>query len=350
MASQLCKSLLLCVILTALSGCSSLSFYLDAVNGHAAILNQTRPVGEVIADPKTSTKARTALLDIQRARQFAVEALQLPANDSYRDYADIGREYAVWNVIATPELSVVPRQWCFLFAGCLNYRGYFSEQQADDYAADLDQQGYDTYVAGARAYSTLGWFDDPLLNTMLLHNEARRIGIVFHELAHQKLYLADDPAFNESFAVFIEQEGVRRWFAARERTQAYARYRQTVDRRRQFHALLLKTRQRLKQLYASDQGEAVKRTTKQQYFAQLKQAYQTLKREWGGYSGYDKWMQQPLNNAHLALIATYREQVAGFEQLLDSLDGDLRAFYQAVEELASLSPEQRKKALLTDPE
>ncbi|MDY6979618.1 MAG: aminopeptidase [Pseudomonadota bacterium] len=348
MTFHLCKSLLLCVVLTALSGCSSLSYYLDAVNGHAEILNQTRPVSEVIADPDTNAEVRAALQDIQRARQFAVDALQLPANDSYRYYADIGREYAVWNVIATPELSVEPRQWCFLFAGCLNYRGYFSEQQANDYA--LQQEGYDTYVAGARAYSTLGWFDDPLLNTMLLRNEARRIGIVFHELAHQKLYLADDPAFNESFAVFIEQEGVRRWFATRERTQAYARYHQTVDRRRQFHALLLNTRQRLKQLYSSDQSEAVKRATKQQYFAQLKQAYQTLKRQWGSYAGYDKWMQQPLNNAHLALIATYREQVVGFEQLLDSLDGDLRAFYQAVEELARLSPEQRKKALLNDPE
>ncbi|MDZ7803339.1 aminopeptidase [Thiohalophilus sp.] len=348
MMFHICKTLLLCVILTTLSGCSSFSYYLGAVNGHAGILNQQRPVSEVIADPTTRAELRSALLDIQRARQFAVEALQLPDNDSYRYYADIEREYAVWNVIATPELSVEPRRWCFLFAGCLNYRGYFSERQANDYAAGLEQAGYDTYVAGARAYSTLGWFDDPLLNTMLLRDEARRIGIVFHELAHQKLYLADDPAFNESFAVFIEQEGVKRWFVAQERPQAYARYRQTLERRRQFHALLLATRQRLKPLYASDLNDADKRAKKQQYFAQLKRDYQTLKQQWGGYEAYDNWMQQPLNNAHLALVATYREQVAGFAQLLDSLDGDLTAFYTAVERLARLSPEQRKRALIND--
>ncbi|MDR9435312.1 MAG: aminopeptidase [Thiohalophilus sp.] len=350
MTFHLYKFLSLCVILTTLSGCSSLSYYLDAVNGHAGILNHQRPVSEVIADPATSTERRAALLDIQRARQFAVEALQLPDNDSYRYYADIDREYAVWNVIATPELSVEPRQWCFLFAGCLNYRGYFSEQQANEYAGGLEQEGYDTYVAGARAYSTLGWFDDPLLNTMLLRDEARRIGIVFHELAHQKLYLADDPAFNESFAVFIEQEGVRRWFATRDRKQAYARYRRTLERRSQFHALLLATRQQLKKLYASDHPDTVKRRQKQHHFAQLKREYQRLKQQWGSYDAYDSWMQQPLNNAHLALIATYREQVAGFERLLDSLDGDLTAFYQAVEQIARLSPEQRKAALLTHAE
>lgn len=350
MTFQLLKSLLLCVILTTLSGCSSFSYYLGAVNGHAEILNQQRPISEIITDPATDAELRAALLDIQSARQFAVEALQLPDNDSYRYYAEIDREYAVWNVIATPELSIEPRQWCFVFAGCLNYRGYFSEQQANDYAARLAQAGYDTYVAGARAYSTLGWFDDPLLNTMLLRNETRRIGIVFHELAHQKLYLADDPAFNESFAVFIEQEGVRRWLATRGRKQAYARYRLTLERRSQFHALLLATRQRLKQLYASDHPDAVKRARKQQHFAQLKRDYQNLKQQWAGYDAYDNWIQQPLNNAHLALIATYREQVAGFEQLLDSLDGDLTAFYAAVERLAELSPEQRKAALLTDVE
>ncbi|MFO8025790.1 aminopeptidase [Thiohalophilus sp.] len=350
MTFHLYKSLLLCVFLTTLSGCSTVSYYLQAVNGHAAILNQARPVSEVISNPDTGTELRAALLDIQNARQFAVEALQLPDNDSYRYYADIDREYAVWNIIATPPLSIEPHQWCFLFAGCLNYRGYFSEQQANEYAAGLEKEGYDTYVAGARAYSTLGWFEDPLLNTMLLRNEARRVGIVFHELAHQKFYFADDPSFNESFAVFIEQEGVKRWFAARGRNQAYTHYRQTLERRRQFHNLLLTTRQRLKRLYASDLNDMLKQARKRHHFAQLKQDYQILKQQWAGYGGYDNWMQQRLNNAHLALIATYREQVAGFEQLLDSLDGDLTDFYKAIEKLAGLTPEQRKKILLNNVE
>ena len=291
---------------------------------------------------------REALVQLQQARRFAVDVLLLPDNDSYRYYADIDREYAVWNVIATPELSMEPRQWCFLFAGCLNYRGYFTEHKARAYAQQLQQQGDDTHVAGARAYSTLGWFDDPLLNTMLLEDEASRLGVLFHELAHQKIYIDDDPAFNEGFAVFVQQEGVRRWFEAQGRHEAADRYRQTVERRARFHGLLLETREKLAQLYASDEPTAVKREQKQQHFADLKQAYQQLKQQWNGYDGYDDWMEQPLNNAHLALIATYREQVGRFEKLLDDHNGNLAAFYTAVERFAKLSPEQRKTALINN--
>ncbi|MFP3873888.1 MAG: aminopeptidase [Thiohalophilus sp.] len=337
--------LLLFVIVVTLPGCSTLSYYLGAVNGHAEILNRQRPVSEVIRDPGTRDAVREALIQLQQARRFAVDVLLLPDNDSYRYYADIGREYAVWNVIATPELSVEPRQWCFLFAGCLNYRGYFAEQKARAYAGKLQEQGDDTHIAGARAYSTLGWFDDPLLNTMLLKNEAGRLGVLFHELAHQKIYIDDDPAFNEGFAVFVQQEGVRRWFEAQGRDEAIDRYRQTVARRARFHGLLLETREKLAKLYASQQPAAVKREKKQQHFADLRQAYRQLKQQWHGYDGYDEWMQQPLNNAHLALIATYREQVTRFEKLLDSHNGDLAAFYAEVERLAKLSPEQRKSAL-----
>lgn len=340
------KTLLLCVIVATLSGCGSLSYYLGAINGHAEILNRQRPISEVIADPDTSEALREALLDIQQTRRFAVEALQLPDNDSYRYYANIERDYAVWNVIATPALSIEPRQWCFLFAGCLNYRGYFSQNKAQNYAERLQQQGYDTYVAGARAYSTLGWFDDPLLNTMLLRDEARRVGIVFHELAHQKLYLANDPIFNESFAVFIEQEGVKRWFTARGHHEEADRYQQTLERRARFHALLLETRRKLAQLYASEQPESIKHAHKQRIFTQLTQNYRRLKQQWQGYDAYDAWMQQPLNNAHLALIATYREQVELLEHLLERLGGDLTAFYAEVQRLGKLSREERNKELL----
>ncbi|TDY03877.1 aminopeptidase [Thiohalophilus thiocyanatoxydans] len=342
--------LLLFVIVITLPGCSTLSYYLGAVNGHAEILNRQRPVGEVVKDPATSETVRDALLQIQQARRFAVEALLLPDNDSYRYYADIDRPYAVWNVIATPELSVEPRQWCFLLVGCFSYRGYFSEHKADAYARQLQEQGDDTHVAGARAYSTLGWFDDPLLNTMLLHDEAHRLGVLFHELAHQKIYIDDDPAFNEGFAVFVQQVGVRRWFEAQGMDEAADRYQQTVQRRARFHGLLLETREKLAKLYASEQPDRIKREQKRQHFADLKQAYRQLKRQWNGYGGYDEWMQQPLNNAHLALVATYREHVARFERLLEQHNGDLAAFYTAVERLAKLPPGQRKAALLNNVE
>jgi len=345
MSFLLHKTLLLCVIASAISGCSSFSYYLHAINGHANILNQQQPLHEVVNNPDTSEAVRTALLDFEQAKRFAVEVLQLPDNDSYRYYADIGREYAVWNVIATPALSIEARQWCFLIAGCFNYRGFFHEDKANDYARQLSRDGFDTYVAGARAYSTLGWFDDPLLNTMLLQDEAGRIGLLFHELAHQKIYFDDDPAFNEAFAVFIEQEGVKRWLTAHGKHDLAARYRQSLQRRAQFHALLLDTRAQLAELYGSDRPDIVKRQIKSQLFRELTQKYQLLKQQWDGYAGYDAWMAQPLNNAHLALIATYREQVVLFEQLLACLDGDLTTFYQHVRQLETSGPAERKQAL-----
>jgi predicted aminopeptidase len=248
--------------------------------------------------------------------------------------------------VATPEFSVEPEQWCFIFAGCFNYQGFFTEQQAKQFANKLNHQGYDTYVAGSRAYSTLGWFDDPLLNTMLLQNEASRIGILFHELAHQKLYLDNDPAFSEAFAVFIEQEGVSRWLAARVESDALKQYQQTLQRRSQFHSLLLATRNSLDRLYKSDLSESSKRERKNQLFEQLKLDYAKLKTGWGGYAGYDKWMGQALNNAHLALVATYREQVDNFQSLLTRLNGDLPAFYQEVERIAALPLKERHEALV----
>lgn len=345
MPALLQKLLLSLFALLVLSGCSSISYYLHAINGHAELLNRQQPVNEVINDPQTSEAVRAALLEFQQARTFAVDVLHLPDNDSYRYYADIERNYAAWNVIAAPALSVEPRQWCYLIAGCFNYRGFFNEQKAMDYAKQLQQAGFDTYVAGARAYSTLGWFDDPLLNTMLVQNEARRIGILFHELAHQKIYVDDDSAFNEGFAVFIEQEGVRRWLQSKNQPYKAAQYAQTLHRRRQFHTLLLDYRHKLDRLYHSQQSDEDKLQLKRILFSRLKQAYRQLRQQWHGYSGYDSWMSRPLNNAHLALVATYREQVSYFEQLLAGHDGDLTAFYQAVEQLADLPAEQRRQRL-----
>lgn len=327
------------------SGCSSFSYYLEMINGHANILNQQRPVSEVLKDPQTSPALRDALINIQQARDFAVTKLYLPDNGSYRYYANIHREYAVWNVVAAPRLSVNPKQWCYVFAGCFNYRGFFSEQEAKDYATQLQQQDYDTYVAGARAYSTLGWLEDPLLNTMMFRSEAARVGVIFHELAHQKIYIKDDSSFNEAFAVFIQQEGTRRWFRYRHQDKAYQDYLQSLERRRDFNRMLLDTRQQLAALYASQYGRMEKLQRKQQVFVQLQHDYQKLKQQWHGYDGYDEWMQKDLNNAHLALVATYHQQVKQFSQLLDYCHGDLKKFYTTVEQLAALDGNQRKMRL-----
>ena len=331
--------------MTSLSGCSSLAYYSEILNGHFELLEKQQPVSKVIQDKDLKPELRDALIISQEMRDFATHELLLPSNNSYRSYADIGREYAVWNVIATEEFSVKSKQWCFLFVGCLSYRGYFSKVDAEKYASQLQTQGYDTYVAGAKAYSTLGWFDDPLLNTMMFKSEALRAGIIFHELAHQKVYIDDDSAFNEAFATTIEREGVRRWFLKQHDPDKFASYQQSKQRDIDFNQLLQKTRQQLSNLFSQQITDREKRLSKQKIFAELKLNYAELKKTSGDYTGYDNWMAQELNNAHLSLLATYHELVPVFEKILQEQQGDLVSFYQRVAAIGELDSEQRRQAL-----
>lgn len=333
------------IALISLSGCSSLTYYSEILNGHFELLDKQRPVKEVIQDKALKPELRDALIISQEMRDFASQELLLPSNDSYRSYADIGREYAVWNVIATEEFSVKSKQWCFVFVGCLNYRGYFSKVAAEKYANELQQQGYDTHVAGAKAYSTLGWFNDPLLNTMMFKSEALRAGIIFHELAHQKVYIDDDSAFNEAFATTVEREGVKRWFMKQHDPDKFANYLQSKQRDVEFNQLLRQTRQELSALYQQQIPVTEKRLSKQKIFAELKLKYAVLKKSWDDYIGYDKWMAQNLNNAHLSLLATYHELVPVFEKIMEEQQGDLASFYQRIATIGELETEQRRKAL-----
>jgi len=274
--------------------------------------------------------------------------LGLPENNSYREYADIGRDYVIWNVIATEEFSVAPQTWCFPFAGCVNYRGFFSKPDADNFASQLQNEGKDVYVVGARAYSTLGWFDDPLLNTMLYRDEAMRVGVLFHELAHQKLYVQDDTAFNEAFATAVAQEGVRRWFLHNGNTGAYERYLESQQRRDEFNTLLKQTRSKLQELYKQSYEQTSMRKAKQRVFLQLKKDYAGLKHDWDNDSRYDTWMAQSLNNSHLALAATYHELVPAFKRHLQNTEGDLQLFYLQMEQLSRLPITERHEMLKND--
>jgi predicted aminopeptidase len=320
------------IVAGLLSGCANFTYYVDTINGHYALLEKSQPIDALLAD-EVPAELREKLENLRQAREFASRELLLPDNDSYKSYADIGRPYATWNVIATPRLSVKPRQWCFLVVGCISYRGYFSKQKAEAYAYQLQQQGYDTYVTGSRAYSTLGWFDDPLLNTMMYQSEARWVGILFHELAHQKLYIEGDSAFNEAFATAIEQEGIRRWFVSTNKENLVQQYLPDHRRREQFNALLKTTRARLSDLFKSDKPESEKLELKKKLFADLKNNYWELKKTWSGYSGYDQWMSQDLNNAHLAIVATYHDLVPGFKRILEESNYELNAFYKKIEML-----------------
>lgn len=329
-----------------LSGCSTVGYYMNAIHGHLEILDKSRPIDDVISD-NNSEELTNKLKNFQQAREFATNYLLLPANNSYTEYADIGRQYAVWNVIATPRFSVEPKKWCFLFAGCISYRGYFNKQEADEYAEQLADQGYDVYVAGARAYSTLGWFDDPLLNTMMYKSEAARVAILFHELAHQKIYVENDSAFNEAFASTIEQEGVRRWFIYRKQNSELTEYEKHLTRKNELNSLLLKYRNKLKNIYNKQADTKVVLEKKKKLFEYLKHDYAALKIKWKGYDGYDKWMEQDLNNAHLAIVATYNDLVPVFTRKLNETR-DIAKFYKYILKLVQHDPEKRNKLLTID--
>ncbi len=327
--------------LILLSSCSTLSYYGQSISGHIGLMSRAKPVEAVLERGDPPPGVRAQLMLSQQVRDFAVEMLHLPDNGSYRRYADLGRPYVVWNVVATPELSLEPKNWCFLFVGCLAYRGYFNRDDADSYAAELRAQGMDVQVSGARAYSTLGWFDDPLLSTMLSPQDWALIDVIIHELAHQKVYIKGDSPFNEAFATAVAHYGVQRWFETHNQPEAYAEYALAQERKVDFHTLLATTRQRLKGLYASSLPEEQKREGKKAVFARLREDYAVLKASWGGYGGYDAWMAREINNAHLALFATYHELVPAFLAMLRLNQGDLNAFYAQAESLDRLSREAR---------
>ena len=346
-----------------LAGCSTIEgpgYYAQAVRGHLQLLADAKPVTEWVADPATPAPLRERLALSQRIRDFAVTELQLPDNASYRRYADLKRRSVVWNVVATPELSLQLKQWCFLVAGCVGYRGYYAEADAQALAARLRSEGLDVTVYGVPAYSTLGWLNwlgsDPLLNTFVHYPEGELARIVFHELAHQVAYADDDSVFNESFATFVEQQGAQRWLAARAGDAARAEYAAFDARRREFRALAQRTRDRLRQVYAeadplktgSAEGEPggtdARRAAKAQALADFRADYAALRARWGGWPGYDGWVAQA-GNASFAIQGAYEELVPAFAALFEREGRDWRRFYDAVRTLAKLPRDERRAAL-----
>ncbi|HTO49457.1 MAG TPA: aminopeptidase [Burkholderiales bacterium] len=329
----------------AAAGCSTLSYYGQAIGGHLEVMHRAAPIPERIADPATPPELRVKLERVLAIREFASRELALPDNGSYRSYADLGRPFVVWNVFAAPEFSVEPRQSCFPVVGCVGYRGYYAQAAADGFGDGLRKEGFDVFVYGVAAYSTLGWFDDPVLNTFIRYPDAELARLVFHELAHQVVYVKGDTTFNESFAVAVEEEGLRRWLeknAAAAEREAYAASR---ARRAEFVRLVLRYRERAARLYGEPLSDDAKRAGKAKLFAELDADYRELKTNgWNGFAGYDRFF-VGLNNAHLASVATYEELVPAFHALLAREGGDLPKFYAAVKELARLDKPERDRAL-----
>ncbi len=324
-------------LLNCLGGC----YLLQAAGGQVAVMAKRQPVEAVIQNPATAAELRSRLIEVGAARDFATRQLGLPDNGSYRQYADIGRRYVVWNVFATPPFSVEPRRWCFPIAGCVVYRGYFAEASAQGYAERLRSRGDDVAVGGVAAYSTLGHFADPILNTMLVWSDAQIAGTVFHELAHQLVYVQDDSAFNEAFASTVEEEGVIRWLTATGRLRELEAWQLQRRRAEDFSALLLGAREQLRQLYAQSLPAEDMNHRKQRILGELKFRYEQQRVSWGGYAGYDSWFARTLSNADLVSTATYRRCIPGFRRILESAGGDLQEFYRQVRALATKAPVDR---------
>ncbi|MGE8066867.1 aminopeptidase [Pseudomonas sp. NPDC089569] len=333
------------VLLLLLNGCSSVSYYSQLASGQWQLLRAREPVSSVIADPQRDQQLRMHLAQSQKARTFASQQLHLPDNQSYRLYADIGRPYVVWNVFVTPEFSLKPQNHCFPVAGCVAYRGYYSQGAARGEAALQRQKGMDVWIGGVEAYSTLGWFSDPIMNSMMGWGDERLATLIFHELAHQRFYVKDDTEFNESFATFVEQEGTRQWRAWRALPPDNG---DQTRRRDQFTQLILDTRSRLEHLYTQPLPPEQMRQRKTAEFERLRGEYRQLRdSQWAGDTRYDAWINAPMNNARLLPFGLYDQWVPAFAALFKQTDGDWVRFYGAVEKLGGMPVDERKAALKT---
>ncbi|MBI1890876.1 MAG: aminopeptidase [Burkholderiales bacterium] len=334
-----------CGVAALVGGCAQLGYYFQAAQGQLSLLSSAKPIDEWLADPGVGDTLKNKLTKTRDIRRFAAQELNLPDNGTFTTYADLKRPFVLWNVVATPELSLKPKLWCFPIAGCVNYRGYYNKEEAQAYAEELRNEHYDVQVSGVPAYSTLGWFSDPVLSTFIQYSEAELARLIFHELAHQVVYIPGDSSFNESFAVAVEEAGIEHWISQHGNDKLRASYREHQGRKRDFLSLLVKCRKHLEANYKSDSSDADKRKRKAEIFQAMVDGYHALKESWGGYSGYDRWFAEPLSNAHLALVATYHDYVPGFRALL-AQEKSYANFYSAVRALADLEPSARQDRLV----
>ena len=337
-------------VISGISGCDSLGYYGQSIHGHFSLLNSARPVPDWLADPDTPAPLRDRLALTESVRDFAVRELKLPDNASYRRYADLHRPAAVWNVVATQELDLTLKTWCFPIVGCVGYRGYFDRPAAEAAAEGLRAEGLEVGVYPVPAYSTLGripgaYFSDPLLNTFIRYPEGDLARLIFHELAHQVAYAPGDTVFNESFATAVERIGVRRWLATHASDAVRLEHERLESRREDFRALTLKTRRALEAIFHSSRSDAAKRVAKAEAMAAMRAEYAALKAgPWEGFSGYDPWFDRA-NNAALGVLGAYYERVPQFEALFRAQGEDFDRFYAEVKRIAALPRAERHATL-----
>ena len=328
-----------------LAGCQTASYYAQAVRGHCQIVARQQPIADVLARSETPEPLKAQLRLVLALREFAEKDLQLPVNGHYLRYVDLERRYVVWNVTAAPELSLKAETWWYPFVGRLAYRGYFDEVTARRHAAALAGRGFDVDVGGVRAYSTLGWFRDPVLNTFIHEPETALAELLFHELGHQRLFVGGDTDFSEAFAEAVAEEGTRRWVRAHRDPAAQRDYEARLQRKAEFTRLVTGARASLAQLYRVETVRETARLEKEAVFAQLRRDYAALQATWGGRTDYERWFARPLNNAHLNDVDTYYRLVPAFHRLLHEHGGDLAAFHRAARALSKLPKAERQRQL-----
>jgi predicted aminopeptidase len=364
-ASRIKKTVIIAafvLIVFGLSGCETVRFYRQAIKGQYKLIAGQRPIEKLAANSDTEPHLKKQLQLVLELRGFAEKDLKLPVDNHYRKYVDVHRPYVVWNVEAAQQFSMEPKSWWYPLVGRLEYRGYFSERAAQQYAGTLRKKGYDVYIGGASAYSTLGWFKDPVLNTFIFDPESDLAETIFHELGHQRVFARGDTDFNEAFATTVGQEGARRWLRAKGDTNAVEQYEAELKRNNEFVRLVMDARLELERLYGDERNEAGKikaskrprkipadqlQARKKAIFDQLRNRYAQVKTEWGGNTEYDNFFSRPINNAQLNSVAAYYDLVPGFVQLLKMNGDDLEKFYNAAENLSKKPKKERQQWLRT---
>ncbi len=331
------------IVLLILCALNAGCYYMQAASGQWQVMRKREPIAEVIADPASPPELVSRLTLLRQARDFSIEELGLPDNKSYRSYADLERDFVVWNVLAAPEFSLEPKQWCFPVAGCVSYRGYFSKEAAIKASRRLAKDGFDVAVGGVVAYSTLGNFSDPILNTMMHWDDRDLVALLFHELAHQVVYVKDDSAFNESFATAVEEIGLQRWLQSRGRAGEYAEYQAGRARQNETSEIIELARQDLNSIYANELDDTGKRQLKSARLARLAEDLKFAARRAGERPA--AWLDGELNNAHLISNGLYAGLLPQFRALYAACDESIQGFYRAAEHLAKMHKEERDLVL-----
>ncbi len=333
------------VILLVLTACSDLGYYWHSTKGHLAVMNKRVYIVEMLEDPELDPGLRKRLQLVQQIRRFSIDVLSLPDSGSYTRYAQLDRPYVLQNVFAAPEFSIRLHSWCYLIVGCTSYRGYYDDDLLAEYIALLKQQSFDVHVGKVPAYSTLGWFDDPILSSFIDWPDFRLAGLLFHELTHQQIYLDDHTQFNESLAAAVQQAGTELWLKSRNEHAKLDRYRRWVEYRHQVVKLIEATRERLAQLYQSDVSDSEKRDRKQAIFQTARENHGSIANSLNYRGGFARWFAGDLNNAKLASVSTYNALAPAFLAMIEAHDYDFELFFETVETIGDLDRESREQCL-----